>query len=205
MCASAGLALLAACGGRSGAPAPVTGPALAPYAAQPVVLAPVAVVRVDTLAVVQRLGGARAAARLADSVIVAQLEARGLGRGWVLPADLVRSYERNRTYAANPYQLAVELLRSPRFVTGERYGEPLSTQLRTMIALHENARVVLLPIDLRFEADGAAARGVLKTALLDPRFAHAVWVGEVRGDAAATPAGAVASVASRLVDLFMAP
>lgn len=194
-----------ACGRRAETSAAPAGPPLAVFAAQRVVLTPVAVVRADTLGYAQQLGGARSTARSLDSAIVAVLDVRGLARRWILPADLARSFERNRTYASDPYQLAVEPLRSAKFVTGERYGEPLSGQLRTMIALHEEARLVLLPIELRFEREGAAARGVLKSALIDPRYAQATWVGEVRGDAAGTAAVAIANVASRLVDLFVAP
>ncbi len=198
--------LTVACGRHEQtAAATPAGPPLATFAAQRVVLTPVGVVRADTLGIAQQLGGTRLAARALDSAIVAVLDARGLARRWILPADLARSFERNRTYATDPYLLAVEPLRSAKFVTGERYGEPLSSQLRTMIALHEDARLVLLPIELRFERQGAAARGMLKSALIDPRYAQATWVGEVKGDPAGTAALAIANVASRLVDLFIAP
>jgi hypothetical protein len=74
-----------------------------------------------------------------------------------------------------------------------------------MIALHEDGRYVLVPIEVGFEPAGAAARAVLKLAVLDPRFAHANWVGTVRGDPAATQGQALASVANRVADLFVAP
>jgi hypothetical protein len=98
-------------------------------------------------------------------------------------------------------------VRSPRFVTGERYGEPLSSQIRTMIALHDDARYVLLPIELRFERDGGgtAGRGILRTALVDARTTEARWVGDVKGDTSSVPAAALARVAARLADLFVAP
>lgn len=182
---------------------------LAEYAVQRLVLTPVGFVRgADSLGWVLQLGGTRAAGRTLDTSMVAALNARGLAGRWILPPALVRAYERNRLYATDPYQLALEPVRTPKFVTAEKYGEPLSSQLRTMIALHEDARFVLVPIELRFEPAGiagTAARGVLKIALIDPRFAHANWVGDVRGDAAATPAQALASVALRVADLFVAP
>jgi hypothetical protein len=84
-----------------------------------------------------------------------------------------------------------------------------------MIALHEDARFVLIPVDLHFEPEtsgagraggsGAVGRAVLRVAVLDPRFAEAKWVGEVKGDAAPTAAQALSSVASRVADLFVAP
>lgn len=208
MCAALVLGGLASC--RSAAKTDGSSPAepaqpLAVYAAQRLVLTPAGFVRADSLGWVQRFGGARAVARKLDTSIVAALEERGLGRRWFLPPDLVRAFERNRTYATDPYQLALEPVRSSKFVTAERFGEPLSSQLRTMIALHEEARFVLVPIELRIETVGAAARGVLKVALMDPRFAQATWVGEVKGDAAGTAARTLASVASRLADLFTEP
>jgi hypothetical protein len=207
LCASLALLALAVGCGR-GAPkdaAPAPPRPLAAFAAQPVILTPVSHVRADTLGLVQQLGGARLTGRKLDSSVVAALEERGIARRWVLPADLARSHERNRTYATDPYQLAVEPLRASAFVAGSRFGEPLSSQLRTMIALHGESRYVLLPIEFRLERDGAAARGVLKAALVDPRFAQATWVGEVKGDPVASPAQALANVAARLADLFVAP
>jgi hypothetical protein len=192
---------------ETGSPAadPVARP-LAVYAAQRVIVAPTAHVRAaDSLGWANQPADARSVARRLDTSIVAVLDARGLASRWVLPAELSRSYERNRTYATDPYALVVEQLRASSFKAGDQFGEPLSSQLRTMIALHGDARFVLLPVDLRFDKVGSAARGVLRVALLDPRFAEAKWVGDVRGDAATAPSVALASVATRLADLFIAP
>ena len=179
---------------------------LASFAAQRMVVTPTSHVRAgDTLGWVQSLGGAPAAARQLDSAIARVLEGRGLAGRWILPADLARAYERNRTYATDPYQQASAAVRVPAFVTGARYGEPLSSQLRTMVALHEDARFVIMPIELRFERIGTQVRGVLRTALVDPRTAEALWVGDVTGDAATAAASALGSVASRFADLFAAP
>jgi len=181
---------------------------LAGYAPQRIVVVPVGTVRgADSLGWVAQLGGARATARRLDTSIVAVLEARGLASRWVLPAELRRAYERNRSYAADPYQLVWDPVRAPRFKTGERYGEPLSSQLRTMIALHGDARHVLLPIELRFErgAGASTGRGILRAALVDARSTEAVSVGEVRGDPSSDTAAAIASVAAKLADLFVAP
>ena len=177
---------------------------LATYAVHRLIVTPVGTARADSLGWTQRLG-IRGMTRAMDSSIAVALGGRGLAERWVLPAELKRAFERNRSYAADPYQLAIEPVRSAKFVTEERYGEPLSSQLRTMIALHEDTRFVLLPIELRFEPVGSAARGVLKVALLDPRYAQARWVGDVKGDAAATAPQALASVAGRVADLFVAP
>jgi hypothetical protein len=175
---------------------------LAIYATQRIVLAPTARVRSDTSAQVRALGSTRMIGMLLDGSVIGQLRERGLADRWVLPADLMRSYERNRTYAPDPYQLAIEPLRPATFVAGSKFGEPLSSQLRTMIALHEDARIVLLPIELHFEG----TRAVLRAALLDPRSAEARWVGVIKSDSSAnTAAFALTQVAHRLVNLFVTP
>lgn len=176
---------------------------LATYGTQRVVLAPTARIRgADTSSLFRDMGSARMIGMLVDGRIMAQLRDHGLDARWILPAELQRAYERNRTYAADPYQLAVEPLRSAAFETGSKFGEPLSSQLRTMIALHEDVRYVLLPVEFRYDG----ARAILRATLLDPRTAEARWVGEVKSDPApSTAAFAMTQVASRLVDLFVAP
>ena len=180
---------------------------LAAYAMQTVVLVPVSGARFDSLGWVTYLGGATAAARRLDTAIVAKLSERGVGMRWILPTELWRAYERNRSYATDPYQLTVNALRSPTFLAASRYGEPLASQLRTMIALHEDTRVVLVPVEVRFERVGAgrAGRAILRTTLLDARLTEARWVGDVQGDTSSAPARALESVAARLADLFLAP
>ena len=200
-------ATIAACnrGPRVSTPVPGERP-LAAYATQRVVLVPVAAARFDSLGWVNRLGGAAAASRRLDSAIVMSLAERGVGQRWVLPAELWRAYERNRSYATDPYQLTVTALRSPAFVAASRYGEPLASQLRTMIALHDDTRVVLVPVEVRFERSSPhTGRAILRTTLLDARLTEARWVGDVRGDTSSVPARALESVAARLADLFLAP
>lgn len=179
---------------------------LAGYAALHLVVAPTAHVRsADSLAWVEQLGGVRAAARRLDTAIVAAFDSRGVASRWIFPSALARAYERNRAYASDPYQLVVEGIRGPAFKAGDKYGEPLSSQLRTMIALQDDARYVVLPADLHFERAGGAQRAVLRVALLDPRTAEARWVADVKSAPAASAAAALASVATRLADLFVAP
>ena len=200
----------AACGGGTAPPATAPVPdarPLASLAAQRVVVTPTYALSVSSdLGWGSRIGRARDVLRTMDADIATALDERGLRRGWVMPPDLAQSYTRNPTYAADPYALAEEQLRATTFVTGSRLSEPLSSQLRTMIALHENARLVLAPVELRLEratAGSTAARATLRLALVDPRFSEAKWVGEVRGDTASsfTPE-LTASVARRLVELI---
>jgi hypothetical protein len=200
--------------GCSRAPGPATSstpapPPLAAMSAQRLIIAPTAGARGDTvLRWSEQLGGSASAALRLDTNIAQAFAARGVTSQWIWPADLVRSYDRNRTYGVNPYRLAVTAVSAPGFKAGDKYAEPLSSQLRTMIAMHDDARLVLVPIELRFEREGAAGgvgRALLRTTILDPRFAEARWVSEVRGDPASAPALALASLASRLADLFVAP
>jgi hypothetical protein len=155
-----------------------------------------------------RIGPSRDFLRAFDSDIAAALAERGLKNGWVLPPDLAATYRRNPTYATDPYALAEEPLRSPAFVAGSRLPEPLATELRTMIALQDNARAVLAPIELRFErADAASgnAHARLRLALIDPRFSEARWVGEVKSDTTSMdPRVLAAAVARRVADLVTA-
>ena len=192
---------LAACNrGGEATPAPETAAPLVTYAAHRVAVTPTARVRADTSALARMLGGARGAGARLDSAIAARVRAAGFGERWLLPEVLERAYERNRTYAADPGQLAVEPIRTPTFEAGKRYGEPLASQLRTMIALHEDTRYVLLPIELRLEGD----RAVLRAALLDPRFAEGRWVGEIASDSA-SGSQTLTQIAERVVGLFIAP
>ena len=179
---------------------------LAGFAAQRVIVVPAGAVRApDSLSWVARLGGTRAVARRLDTLLLRTFDARGLTQRWIMPAELSRAYERNRGYASDPYLLVWDPVRSPRFKTGERYGEPLSSQLRTMIALHDDARFILLPIELRFEREGATGRAVLRAALVDARTTEGRWVGELKSDPADDPMSALNGVAARLADLFVAP
>jgi hypothetical protein len=205
------LPILVGCGGSAAAPSTAPAPRqqpLAALAASGAIVTPTFALRVaPELDWSTRLGAVREFLRTMDGDLATSLAARGLKSGWIMPADLAASYRRNPTYASDPYGLAEEPLRSSAFVAGSRLPEPLATQLRTMIALHENARVVLAPIELRFDrADAAsgAARASMRLALIDPRFSEAKWVGEVRGDTTSTdPRVLTAALAQRIADLIV--
>ena len=197
-----GVLALAACNRGGANTEPGAAPALASYATQRLVVTPTARVRApDSTYLAQALGGARGVGRALDDAIAARLRELDVARHWFLPADVQRAFERNRTYAADPYQLAVEPIRSGDFEAGKKYGEPLASQLRTMVALQEEARYLVLPIELRVED----ARVTLRVALLDPRAADAKWVGTIETDAGVAPARSLTQLAERFVNLFFAP
>ena len=200
-------AAIVACGrsAKTGSPAPQTQP-LSPYLSQRLIVTPTTRVRVDTMGWIQRLGGARTVGRQLDSSIARAFSDRAIGGEWFMPTELLRAYERNRSYAQDPYNLATDPLRPTAFVALSRYGEPLASQLRTMIALHPDARFIFLPVELRLERESpGATRAVLRAVIVDARAAEARWVGEIRGDPVVEPGKVLASVATRLADHFIAP
>jgi hypothetical protein len=206
---------LAGCGGGTSAATPATAPTpqrqpLAALAATGAIVAPTAAIHfAPELSWSAQQTAARETLRALDDDIAAAIAERGLKTNWVMPADLALSYKRNPSYATDPYTLAEESLRSPAFIGGSRLQEPLASQLRTMIALHENARSVLLPIELRFEraeatVSGSAARATLRLALVDPRFSEARWVGTVNSDTtSADPRVLTRALARGVADLIV--
>ena len=206
---------LAGCGGGTAATTPTTAPAperhpLAMLAATGAIVAPTSAIRIaPELIWAAQQSAPRDLLRALDDAIAAVIAERGLKTNWVMPADLALSYKRNPTYATDPYALAEESLRSPGFTVGTRLTEPLASQLRTMIALHENARAVLLPIELRFERSDATssagtARATLRLALVDPRFSEARWVGTVNSDTtSADPRVLTRALARGVADLII--
>ena len=200
-------AALVACSraAQTGSP-PVNTPPLALYLAQRLIVTPTSRVRVDEMGWVQRLGGARVAGRQLDSLIATGFSDRAIGREWFMPPELVRAYERNRAYAADPYNLATDPLRPAAFIALSHYGDPLATQLRTMIALHTDARFVLVPVELRFQREQLGSTiAVLRVVIADARAAQGMWVADIRSEPTLEPGKALASVASKLADQFIAP
>ena len=191
-------------------PAPTTTPVVRPFAAlaeQRVIVAPAyRISETDPTGWLAQIPRTREYLRSLDDAIGTELAARGLKSQWVFPADLVRSARRNPTYAVDPYALAADPLRASNVAPETKLREPLASQIRTLIALHD-ARVVLLPVELRFEKD-RTGRGiaVLRLALLDGRLSEVRWVGDVRSVPSDTLSPAVvSSLAAHLGDLIAAP
>jgi len=142
-----------------------------------------------------------------DADILAALDERGLKKTWIFPADLRQSHRRNAAYAADPDALAEEPLRSPSLIADTRLPDPLASQIRTLVALHDNVRLVLAPVELRLEKAGpTGGRGVLRVVLLDARSSVVRWIGEVSSDTTASFGPVVtASVAAKLANLVASP
>lgn len=209
------LGLLAACGGSTPAPSTTATPPANPQPLSALATQKVALAPLSALLVAPELGWeaqiprAREAMRAVDDAIAAELETRGLRKLWITPSDLAASYARNPTYAADPYALATVPLRAPKLATGAKLTEPLASQLRTMVALHEDARLVLLPVELRIAPSNPGSpigRATMRLVLVDPRYSETRWVGQVQSDTAtAYGAPMITSLARRVVDLVVAP
>lgn len=197
----------AACAPRAPAPAPSQQGALRGLAAQRVVVTPAFALETATDLGWSPTPRQSETLRALDDDIVSAFGERGLKDAWVFTDALVASHKRNPTYAADPYRLGVQPLRSPVLKIGDRLPEPLASQLRTIVALNDG-RYVLAPVELRIERVGEApsGHGVLRIVLLDARASEVKWIGRVEGESATSFGPALtASVAERLADLVTAP
>lgn len=141
-----------------------------------------------------------------DDEIAAVLAERGLKTQWIYPADLVRSMRGSPTYAIDPYTLAADPLRNPNLQPGAKLADPLVTQLRTLIAL-QDARAVLMPVELRFERDKSGQGiAIVRLALLDGRLGEVRWMSDVKSDPSPTLSRAMlTSLATHIADLITIP
>ena len=207
--------LTAACRspGAAGAPSPDPAPPVRPFAglvAQQVIVAPTHSMREsDPMGWTRQVPRSRELMRALDEAIRHELGERGITHQWTFPADLARAARTNPAYGQDPYALGAGNLRSGDFPAGTSVGSPLIMQLRTMVALQENARAVLLPVELRFERDSVPNHGVavLRLALIDGRLGEVKWMGDVRSDPSPTftREALLSSVAAHLADLIAAP
>jgi len=200
--------ILAACGG-GGPPKSAPEPAehsLSGLAAQHIAVLPTYTARVMP-GLDWSIGRPADLRQTLDADLLAALDERGVRKTWIFPADLQQSYRRNTTYAADPYGLAEEPLRSPSLKLDDRLVEPLASQIRTLVALHGDTRLVLAPVELRLEKAGeSGGRGVLRLVLIDARLSSVVWMGEIASDTVAAFGPVItASIASKLANIVGTP
>ena len=181
--------------------------ALSGLAAQRVAILPTYIVHIGPgLDWATSIGRLEDVKRTLDADIEAAFADRGLKTKWVFPDALEQSYRRNSSIETDPYALAEEPLRSPSLASNERLPEPLGTQLRYLIAFHDDARYVLAPVELRLERVGSGAggigHGVLRLVLIDARTFSAVWWGDITGDTASAYGPVItASIGARLASV----
>jgi len=201
-----GLAALG-CGGQpKTAPEPAEH-ALSGLAAQHIAVLPTYSVRVmPGLAWSAAIGRPSDVQKTLDADILAALDERGLRKTWLFPPELEQSYKRNPTYATDPYTLAEEPLRSPTLALDARLPEPLASQVRTLVALLNDVRFVLAPVELRLEKAGDGGHGVLRLVLMDARLSNVRWIGEIHGDTLPQFGPALtAGVAAKLANVVAVP
>lgn len=175
--------LLVGCGG--GKPQTAPEPAehsLANLAAQHIALLPTYAVHVVPGLTWGSIGRPSDVQKTLDADLAAALDEHSIHKTWIYPSDLEQSYKRNPTYATDPSTLAEEPLRSPRLELEQRLPEPFASQLRTLVALHDDVRYALAPVELRLEKAGTGGRGVLRVVLLDARLSKVTWIGEFASD-----------------------
>lgn len=181
---------------------------LASLATQQVIVAPLNSLReADALGWTQQIPRSRELMRAFDDSLEAELGARGMKSRWVFPEALARASRASPAYAVDPYTIAAAPLRGEKVAPATRLGDPLASQLRTMIALQESARAILIPVELRFDKlpDG---RGVaaLRLAIVDGRTSEVRWIGDVRSAPAATfSRDLLSSLVAHTADLIAAP
>lgn len=183
---------------------------LARLTAQRVIVAPAYSVREgDPLGWAAGIPRQREWLRQLDDEVAFALKERGLESAWVYPEALARGFQRNPSLSPDPYRLALDPIRRLGKLGEEnRLPEPLASQVRTLVAMHD-ARLVLVPLEVAFEPAGegdAGGRARLRVGLLDARLSEVLWLGEVRSDPSPTlHPGVAASLAARLADLIAAP
>ena len=200
---------IAACGASkapsatAAAPSPDVRP-LAALSAQHVIVVPAQ--RFSNASGIAIQGSARELLDALDGEIASVLGERGVRGMWAFASDVARSAQRSPTLAPDPRTLAVNELALDRRKAGALLTEPLASQLRALVALHD-ARYALVPVELRIQPLGAgSARGVLRAALVDARQSQVRWAGDVAGDSTAVLGPALAaSVARHLADLVASP
>jgi hypothetical protein len=190
-----------------GAPAPQPARPLAALATQPVALLPAQYLRLgDSASLRDAIGPSRLFLSALDSAIAGELAVRATATPWIMADALTRSAKRNPAFTSDPHALSAESLRSGVRRTNPRLGEPLASQIRSLVALTE-ARFGLVPAEVRFEPLPAGGhRAILRLVLVDARLAEIVWTGDVAIEVAAASTPAVAGgLAKRVADLLVAP
>lgn len=229
----ASLLLLIACGGAPRpAPAPTPSPATATvadtakaavapdpapaipvlpvfgeYATRKVVVFPLqkyAVGDSGWLAAASATGRPRAAQL--DSALTGVLRDRGLESTWSLTPNTSRVAQREVMNRTDPRALSTAGLVPSRRRNDLDLREPLSSQLRAIIAMVPESRLVLLPLEARVTTTAAGLRqATLRIAFLDGRLATVLSFPDVVGAPAADEKAALQSVATKFADLVIVP
>jgi hypothetical protein len=148
----------------------------------------------------------RPRAALLDSALTLALRERGLESTWSLPPNTSRVAQREVLKRTDPRALSTAGLVPSRRRNDLDLREPLSSQLRSLIAMVPDARIVLLPLEARLVTTAAGMKqATLRIAFLDARAATVLSFPDVTGPPAADEVAALRGVALKFADLVVAP
>lgn len=141
-----------------------------------------------------------------DSALTQAFRDRGLDGTWSLPPNTSRVAQRDVINRTDPRGLSTAGLVPSRRRNDLDLREPLSSQLRAIIALVPDARLVLLPLETRLLLTASGQRqATLRIALLDGRMATVLSFPDVIGPPAADERAALKGVAEKFADLVIVP
>jgi hypothetical protein len=148
----------------------------------------------------------RLRAALLDSALTIVLRERGLDGTWSLAPNTSRVAQREVINRTDPRGVATAGLVPSRRRNDLDLREPLSSQLRAIIAMVPESRLVLLPLETRVRATSTGMKqATLRIAFLDGRMSTVLSFPDVVGNPAADERGALAAVATKFADLVILP
>ena len=189
------------------AAAPVLPPVFGEYASRMVVVFPLqryAMGDSGWLSAASATGRPRAA--LLDSALTAVLRDRGLETTGSLPPNTSRVAQREVINRTDPRGLSTAGLTPSKRRNDVDLRDALGSQLRAIIAMVPESRVVLLPLEVRVLTTSAGAKqATLRIAFLDGRLSTVLSFPDVIGPPAADEKAALQAVASKFADLVIVP
>ncbi len=141
-----------------------------------------------------------------DSALTAVLRERGLDGTWSLAPNTSRVAQREVMNRTDPRNVSTAGLMPGKRPNDIDLREPLASQLRAIIAMVPDSRLVLLPLEVRVRATPTGQKqATLRIAFLDGRMATVLSFPDVVGPTAADERSAVTGVAAKFADLVVKP
>lgn len=182
-------------------------PVFGDYASRMVVVFPLqryAVADSGWLTAASATGRPRAA--LLDSALTTILRDRGLETTWSLPPNTSRVAQREVMNRTDPRALSTAGLVPSKRRNDVDLREPLGSQLRAIIALVPESRLILLPLEVRvLSMPDGMRQATLRIAFLDGRMSTVLSFPDVIGPPAADEKAALTAVATKFADLVIVP
>ncbi len=182
-------------------------PVFGEYASRMVVVFPLqryAVADSGWLTAASATGRPRAA--LLDSALTAILRDRGLETTWSLPPNTSRVAQREVMNRTDPRALSTAGLVPSKRRNDVDLREPLGSQLRAIIAMVPESRLILLPLEARvLSTPDGMRQATLRIAFLDGRMSTVLSFPDVIGPPAADEKAALQAVATKFADLVIVP